>query len=88
MPKKRMTKRSAKADPVPPTHRQRECIRALDKFWRKHGRAPTFTELGEWLELSKAGAATLVRYCVYKGFIEPHRVVVELHVTDEGKRWL
>lgn len=76
------------ADAELPTPRQRECIRAIHRLTRKLHRPPSFQELGDELELTKAGAATLVRYCAAKGFVEQHREVVELHVTDEGKRWL
>lgn len=75
---------------TPPSRRQLDVMRCIERHRQLHGYSPTIRELGDELGIrSTNGVHDLVRALVRKGLVtKPPNTSRTLMITDAGRAWL
>lgn len=74
------------ATPLKP--KERACLRAIDALTRSLGRSPSIREVSAEMGMSPGGSRIHIARLAKLGLITPPEMVLVMHVTDAGKKFL
>lgn len=70
------------------TKQQRHCLQAIDALTRRLGRSPSTREVSAEMGMSPGGSRFHIDNLVKLGLLTPPEMMLVMHITDAGKKFL